>query len=135
MKKLKNYIDDLFKDFPINEETQKIKTEIIQNLEEKVSYLIENGKSEEDAINKTIVEFGDIEELKENFGTLNTEIKSKKKSALLNLQFSLYGSGLIIALFLFINFYYTPKSIWVIYPIFGILWWPLTMYFNWKRKK
>lgn len=66
MKKLKNHIDELFKDIPSNNETVMVKQEIIQNLEEKVFYLMEHGKEEEDAINKAIVEFGDIEELKKN---------------------------------------------------------------------
>lgn len=132
MKKLKNHIDELFKDIPSNNETVMVKQEIIQNLEEKVFYLMEHGKEEEDAINKAIVEFGDIEELKKELGVKQP---AKKNMARLNLEFSFWGSGLIIAFFVFINLYYTPNTIWAIYPIFAILWWPLSMYFVWSRKK
>lgn len=132
MKKIKNHIDELFKDIPRNNETEMVKQEIIQNLEEKVFYLMEQGKEEDDAINKAIVEFGDIEDLRNELGVKKPETKNMAK---LNLEFSVWGSTLIIALFLFINLYYTPNTIWAIYPIFAILWWPLSMYFVWSRKK
>lgn len=74
-----------------------IKQEIIQNLEEKVFYLMDQGKEEEDAINKAIVEFGDIGDLKQELGVKEPE---KKNMSRLNLEFSLWGSGLIIAFFL-----------------------------------
>lgn len=135
MRKIKNHVDELFKDFPVNEEIKIMKEDIIQNLEEKVSYLMEQGKDEEDAMNKAIVDFGDVEELKESVGIVKPEVaKRKRKLAILNLQFSLAGSFLIIALFLFINFYYTPDVIWFIYPTFAILWWPRAMYYVYRRK-
>lgn len=132
MKKMKNHIDELFKDIPSNNETEMVKQEIMQNLEEKVFYLMDHGKEEEDAINKAIVEFGDIEELKKELGVKQPEMKNMAK---LNLEFSIWGSSLIIVFFVFINFYYTPDTIWAIYPIFAILWWPLSMYFVWSRKQ
>lgn len=136
MKKLRDYIDELFKGVSVNEKSENIKQEILQNLEEKVFYLMEQGKEEEDAINKTIVEFGDIEDLKEELG-INRMDPDNKKSLLAknNFYFSICGSILLIALFIFINMYYSPKTIWFIYPTFGILWWPLSMYFVWQRKK
>ncbi|WP_088041469.1 permease prefix domain 1-containing protein [Bacillus sp. EAC] len=136
MRKIKNHIEELFKEIPKSKETELVKQEIIQNLEEKVMYLMENGKEEEDAINKAIVEFGDIEELKKELGVKQPEIDNRRiKLAKLNLKFALCGSALIIAFFIFINFYYTPKTIWFVYPTFGLLWWPLSMYFYVQRKK
>ncbi|MEK5233991.1 permease prefix domain 1-containing protein [Lysinibacillus sp. FSL K6-0232] len=132
MKRIKNHIDELFKDIPHNNETEMVKQEIIENLEEKVFYLMEQGKEQEDAINKAIVEFGDMEDLKKELGVREP---AKKSMAKLNLEFSVWGSILIIAFFIFINLYYTPHTIWAIYPIFAILWWPLSMYFVWSRKK
>lgn len=132
MKKINNHVNDLFKDIGYSEETEAIKQEIIQNLEEKVWDLMEHGKAEEDAINKAIVEFGDIEDLKKELGVKHPEKKDMTK---INLGFSIWGSALIISLFIFINFYYTPHVIWFVYPTFGILWWPLSMYFYWLRKK
>jgi len=134
MKKIKNHIEELFKEIPRTQESELVKQEIIQNLEEKVIFLMESGKEEEDAINKAIVEFGDIDELKKELGVKNPDQK-KSKLAKLNLAYSLCGSGLLIVLFLFINFYYTPNTIWFVYPTFGLLWWPLSMYFYWQRNK
>lgn len=68
MKRIKNHIDELFKDIPHNHEIEMVKQEIIENLEEKVFYLMEQGREQEDAINKAIVEFGDMEDLKKELG-------------------------------------------------------------------
>jgi len=131
LKKINEHVEDLFKDVPFSEEAEAIKQEIIQNLEEKVWDLMEQGKSEEDAINKAIVDFGDIGDLKQELGNKNT---TKKDLTKLNLGFSIWGSVLIICFFIFINFYYTPHTIWFVYPTFAVLWWPLSMYFYWLRK-
>jgi len=137
---IKDYVEGLFKDIPDSSEKENIKQEIILNLEEKVQDLVDAGKSEEDAINKSIVEFGDIEEIKNDLmnvpGAKN--VKSKKKTNYVNnLFFSIWASALIIGLFLFINYYYSPKTIWFVYPTFAVLWWPLSMFFTWlnHRKK
>jgi hypothetical protein len=131
LKKINDHVEELFKDVSYSEETEAVKLEIIQNLEEKVWDLMEQGKSEEDAINKAIVDFGDIGDLKKELGNKKT---GKKDLTKLNLGFSIWGSALIICLFIFINFYYTPHTIWFVYPTFCILWWPLSMYFYWLRK-
>ena len=131
MKKINDHVEELFKDVSYSEETEAIKLEITQNLEEKVWDLMEQGKSEEDAINKAIVDFGDIGDLKQELGNKKTDKKDLTK---LNLGFSIWGSLLIICLFIFINFYYTPHTIWFVYPTFCVLWWPLSMYFYWLRK-
>lgn len=132
MKKLKNHVDELFKDIPEGEQKTAIKQEVLENLEEKVWDLIEQGKEEEDAINKALVDFGDIEDFKEEFGVKQPVKKNMTK---INLGYSIWGSLLIISLFMFINFYYTPKNIWFVYPTFAVLWWPLTMYFKFQRAK
>lgn len=132
MKSIKNYVEDMFKDLPDSKEKNVIQQEIIENLEEKVHDLIAQGKTEEDAVNKALIEFGDIEEIKKELGV---PPKQKKDTAKLNLGFSLWGSGLIIALVTFANFYYTPNIIWFVYPTFAVLWWPLSMFFYWLRTK
>ncbi|MFF2448810.1 permease prefix domain 1-containing protein [Neobacillus sp. NPDC058068] len=132
MKKLTNHVDELFKDVPESEQKKAVKQEVLENLEEKVLDLMEQGKEEEDAINKAIVDFGDIEDLKKELG-VNPPVK--KDMSKLNLGYSIWGSLLIIALFIFINLTYSPKVIWFVYPTFAVLWWPLTMYFKWLRSK
>jgi hypothetical protein len=43
--------------------------------------------------------------------------------------FSLFGFLLSSALFITVNAITTPKTIWAIYPIFVMAWWPLAIYF------
>lgn len=137
MNSIKQHVDQLFKEVPESEKKQIIKQEIVANLQEKVFDLMEQGKGEEDAINKVIVEFGDIEEIKQELGhEQGLRYKpSKRYNAKLNLGFSIWGSALIIALVMFVNFYYTPDVIWFVYPTFAVLWWPLSMVFSWLRSK
>ena len=132
MKSVKEHVDELFKRIPESQVKEQIKQEIIENLEEKVYDLIAQGKEEEDAINKTIIEFGDIDEIEKELGIAQP---TKKNMTKLDLGFSIWGSVLIIALFIFINLYYTPKTIWFVYPTFAVLWWPLSMFYRWLRRK
>ncbi len=137
---IKDYVEDLFKDIPESEDKENIKQEIILNLEEKVQDLVDSGKEQEDAVNKTVVEFGDIEEIKKDLMQVpgSIFIKPKRKPHYANnMWFSIWASILIIGLFLFINYYYTPQTIWFVYPTFAVLWWPLVMFFTWlnHRKK
>lgn len=113
--------------------------EVLQNLEEKVWDLMEQGKEEEDAINKAIVDFGDIDDLKIELGVTDGKQSTKSTASLknrkLNLEYSIWASLLLIGLFVFINFYYSPQVIWFVYPTFAVLWWPLSMYYRWLKVK
>ncbi|MEC0089577.1 permease prefix domain 1-containing protein [Paenibacillus macquariensis] len=136
MRTIKAHVKELFNDIPASEQKELMMQDIIQNLEEKVSDLMFDGKDEEDAINKTIVEFGDIEDIKKEFGTNPKPFPLKNpKRFSLHLGFSLWGSGLITALFVFINLYYSPDVIWFVYPVFAVAWWPLAMFYRWLGKK
>ncbi len=138
MNKIKNHVDELFKDIPKSEEKEIIKQEIFQNLEEKVYDLVAQGKEEEDAVNKAIVEFGNIDEIKSELGVYNVNRDGDGKRierAKIDLNFSIWGSILIIALMVFINLYYSPSTIWFVYPTFAILWWPLSMFYRWRKLK
>ncbi|HEY2494798.1 MAG TPA: permease prefix domain 1-containing protein, partial [Paenibacillus sp.] len=134
MRKIKDHVKELFNEIPESEQKELMMQDIIQNLEEKVSDLIFSGKDEEDAINKTIVEFGDIEDIKKELGTNPLPLKNRKRFSL-HLGFSLWGSGLITALFVFINLYYSPDVIWFVYPVFAVAWWPLAMFYRWLGMK
>jgi hypothetical protein len=58
-----------------------------------------------------------------------------KRAIPVGLLYSVCSFVLIIGLMLFINFYYTPKIIWFVYPAFGVIWWPLAMLFYSLRQK
>jgi len=132
MNKIRYHVNMLFKKIPDSEQKENIMQEIIDNLEEKVKDLISEGKEEEDAINKAIVDFGDIEEIREELVGKNEKIK-KKRNAAINFAYALLGSILIILLVIFVNLYYTPSYLWFVYPTFVVLWWPLTMLYVWLK--
>ncbi len=48
--------------------------------------------------------------------------------------FSVHATILISVFFITVNLVSSPHTIWAIYPIFGVLWWPLSMYFYVYRK-
>lgn len=131
MKRIEEHVKWLFRDVPESDRKSQLMQEIEQNLEEKVHDLMSQGKSEEDALNKAFVDFGDIDEMKPEL-MLTTR---KKSDGSLALGFSIWGSALVIALVVFINMYCTPHIIWFVYPTFAVLWWPMSMCFNWLKKR
>jgi len=133
MNKLETQINKLFKDIPDSERKEEILQEIKQNLNEKVEDIISQGLTEDEAVKKTMEDFGDVEEIrKELVGSARLE---KSKNIGLSLAFSVWGGIIFTALFVFINLYYTPRNIWFIYPVFAVAWWPMSMYFRWMHNK
>lgn len=132
MTAVKKHVEEWFKDLPNTEQSERMKEDIIQSLEDRVYDLILSGKAEEDAVNKALVEFGDLEDIKAELGA---QTVTKRNPFALHLGFSLWGTVLIIALVLFINFYYTPDVIWFVYPTFAVLWWPLSIFYKWLGRR
>ena len=141
---IKEYVDRMFRNIPENEQTIGIKKEIIENLQEKVMDLMESGKAEEDAINKAIVDFGDFDEILSELSSqssVETKVKrlataeEKYRKTTNAFLFSLCGSAIIIALMVFINMYYSPQTIWFVYPVFAVIWWPLALFFSWIGRR
>lgn len=143
MNRIEEYVEKSLSDIPHSEKKEELKQEIIQNLREKVHDLIEQGKSQEDAENKAIVDFGDMEDIKRELrptmldtdGKYPYHRKPSKSDCWRQLWFSIWGSLLIITFFTFINLTSSPRFIWFVYPVFGILWWPLTMFSRWLKYK
>jgi hypothetical protein len=137
MNKIEQYVERNFMDIPDSPRKEQLKQEILLNLREKVHDLIQNGKSEEDAQNKAIVDFGDIDDIRQELREEPVEWQSKPtgRDCWQQLWFSVWGSALIIALVLFVNMTYTPRVLWFVYPTFGVLWWPLVMFFRWLKHR
>lgn len=136
MKRIEEYLERSFKDISNSDRKEQLKQEILQNLCEKVYDLVQQGKTIEDAENKTIVEFGDIDDIRQELQKdVIADEPVKKANYGLQLGFSIWGSALIIALVLFINLFYTPSVPWFVYPVFVVLWWPLSMLFLWLKHK
>ena len=51
------------------------------------------------------------------------------------LGFAIAGSLLVIALVTAINFMTSPGFLWCVFPIFSILWWPLSVFFHGARRR
>lgn len=129
---IKKHVEQLFADIPVTEESLFMKEEILHGLEDKVDILMAQGKLEEDAINKAIVELGDLTDLRMELAEARVK-PPRSYLAWTHFQFSLVGAALIIGLLLFINISYTPTVLWVVFPAFAIVWWPLAMYFRCLR--
>lgn len=43
--------------------------------------------------------------------------------------YSLVGSFISVIFFLAVNYVSSPGTIWAVYPIFGVIWWPLSVYY------
>lgn len=86
MKYIKEYVNQIFEDFDDNEETQKVKTAIYNELSNKYEKLIEDNFSPKDAMLKIKIEFGTkeciIHRINENRSMNNYE-KFKKFHPLL----------------------------------------------------
>ncbi len=137
MNELRSYVERAFVKIPDAQKKTELMQDITEQLEEHVRVLIEQGKSEEDAINKAIVDFGDINEIVEELkGQIEPVPPVQNSNAKSHLWFSVVGSAAIILLLLFINLMYTKQVIWFVYPAFAVLWWPLSLAFfgKWRKK-
>ena len=68
MEAIKTYLESMFAHLPRTPEVIKAKTELGQMMEDKYSELIEEGKSENEAVGIVISEFGNLEEIAEELG-------------------------------------------------------------------
>jgi hypothetical protein len=132
--KIREYVEEFFQNVPESDEKQSLLNELILDAEEKAQDLMAAGKPEEDAVNKALVELGDLSEIKLSLMHV-TGPKAAPRRNRNNLLYSVFGSALIIGLMLFINLYYSPRAIWFVYPMFAILWWPLTMLLHYMNHR
>ena len=73
METIKNYVENMFMSLPKTDEIEKLKLDILSNMEDKYTELKNNGKSENEAIGIVISEFGNIEELLNELGMNHME--------------------------------------------------------------
>lgn len=83
MNKIKNYVNDLFKEVKSTRKSEELKEEIVADLEEKYQDLIHSGTSEKDAYNEVIRGIGDIDELLEGLkvSSYSEQLSIRKKNA------------------------------------------------------
>jgi hypothetical protein len=95
---IREYIEKLFNDIPKSIQRDKVKEEVVSNLDEKVYDLVSSGFSEDEAINKAIEDFGDITDLKEELVDLEFEKQQKISRYGKQLEFALFSTLFIIIL-------------------------------------
>ena len=93
-------MNKLFKDIPESPRKNIIKQEVLKDLEEKVFDLMGQVKAEEDAKNKAIVEVGNSDDLTKELDIIQPPHKKSRRMTKLYLEYSIWGSILIIALFI-----------------------------------
>ena len=77
METIKNYLDNMFTGLPKTEEMMKLKEDIYANMLDKYQEIKAAGKSESEAIGVVISEFGNIEEILDEFG-VSCEIRGEE---------------------------------------------------------
>lgn len=132
MNEITRYVEKAFENAPDSQQKAEMMQEIIQRLEDTADTWMQKGKAREDAVNKAIVDFGDLSEVLFELRDGDSKKSRTSKNALL---FSIAGSLSIIALMMFINFYYSSQHIWFVYPAFAVIWWPLSIFFFGKWRK
>lgn len=98
MNKIKNYVDDLFKDIKKTRKSEELKEELLSDLEEKYQDLISNGKNEKEAYQEVIGGIGDVDELLEELkeSSFYEDLEIRKKTAfIVSLSVGLYILALI----------------------------------------
>ncbi len=81
MEAIREYLNNLFMSLPETPEVLRAKAELLEMMEDKYEELIQEGKSEKEAIGTVISEFGNLEELAEELGIdiyLKKETKDKE---------------------------------------------------------
>ncbi len=68
METIKNYLDSMFAKYPNTATVLKAKEELWQMMEDKYTELIEEGKTENEAVGTVISEFGNLSELADELG-------------------------------------------------------------------
>lgn len=98
MNKIKNYVEELFKDVKKTRKSEELKEEIIADLEEKYQDLVKTGTNEKDAYNEVICGIGDVDELLKELKTplYHEDLATRKKTAMIvSISVGLYILSLV----------------------------------------
>ena len=135
MKRLRNFVKNTFRDIP-KENREALIDSVTETLIEKVEDLVESGMTEQDAIDKTVLEFGSAEDFyNPQDVTIITRIQKSIKHYRNDLIFSIFGALITIGMLVFTNLYYTQGIIWFVIPALAVLWWPLAVLYNLLNKR
>ena len=136
MKQIMNFVKNTFKDLPKEQGRDEIILSVTETLLEKVEDLVESGMSEQEAIDKTVLEFGSVEDYLERAS--KQERKEKRRKTINHyrndLFFSIVASLIIVGILAYINFYWFGGTIWFVIPALALLFWPLSVLYHLLNK-
>lgn len=138
MKKIENFVKHTFKNIPKEGKAELIK-DVTTSLIEKVEDLVQAGLTEQSAIDKTVVEFGTVEDFFD-VPQQQPQTKKEKRRKTINhykndLMFSVVGSIITIGILAYVNIYFQHEFLWFVIPSIAILWWPLAILYNLLNKR
>lgn len=136
MKRIENFVKHTFKDVPANDRDEIIES-VTEKLIEKAEDLMESGMTQSEAIDQTVVEFGNVEDY---FEKAAKEAKKERRRKTIkhyrnDLMFSSVAATIIIGALIFINLMYADQVIWFVLPALGVLFWPLAVLYNLLNKR
>lgn len=138
MNKIKHFVSKLLKDY-FNEEDKKELIHILTlSLEEKVEDLVEQGTPVDEAIAKSIKEFGNAEDVLEAYPEKQKQRRKLLRDRKSQFFFSLLCYILIVGLALFFNLTYIDffgHVYWFVVVTIGVFFWPLVMLFRFLISK
>ena len=137
MNKIKSFISKILKGY-FNDQDKKELIEIMTiSLEEKVDDLVEQGTPRDEAIEQSIKEFGDAEDVLSAFPEkkARAQVIKKRKTQVF---FSIWSYIIIVGLAIFINFTFYEffdKILWFVIVCLALLFWPITMIYKYLLVK
>lgn len=138
MKRIDKFLNRLFRN---QHSSQEYFSQIQEMLYEKVDDLVEKGYSEEDAVNKTIDEFGDVDDFYFSNIERPYEYKQLRKTLLYYrnmLRFSIIATIILTIIYFIVNhmWVFKPSFPWLaIVLTLATLIWPIGLYFKFKSVK
>lgn len=140
MKEIINFVKNTFKDLPKRQGRDEIVLLVTETLLEKVEDLVESGMDQQEAIDKSVLEFGSVEDYLER---IEKEEKTDKRRKTLahyrnDVLFSLVSTVLIVGVLAYINLYWLDRFsgiLWFIVPAIALLFWPLSVLYHLMNKR
>jgi len=140
LNKIKRFVSKLLKDY-FNESDKKELIEILStSLQEKVDDLIEQGTPVDEAIDRSIKEFGSTEDVLDAFNDQSSKLKNEMKLRRTHqMNFSIFSYLIIIGLMVFFNLTFLEffkNFLWFVAIAIALLFCPVTMayrYFSVKK--
>lgn len=139
MNKIKKFVSNLLKDYFTDQDKKELIEILTTSLQEKVEDLVEAGTPVDEAIEKSIKEFGSTKDVLNAFPEkdqtyLTKYVRGRKHRFI----FSVLGYLLILALALFFNLQFISffgHIYWFIVIAIGTLFWPIAMFFRYRSSK